>query len=191
MRPVIFALFCFFTAMGAGDPAMGNTYVYEDVAFDTNVRVAEEDLELKGVAVGKYALFFKVGVAGLYGPSDSGLTPLESSDRPFRLEIEYLMDIPKERFIEAAVKTLRNQHSEATLRRFSKEIGRMHSFYRDVEKGDRYTLSYHPQIGTTLELNGQFLGAVPSPEFARLYFGIWLGEKPVSDSLREDLLGLK
>ena len=191
MRPVIFVLIGFSIAMGVGDPARGNTYVYEGVAFDTKVRVAGEDLNLKGVALGKYALLFKVGVAALYGPSDPRLTSLQPPDRPLRLEIEYLMDISRERFIEAAMKTLRNQHSESTLRRYSNEIGRMHSFYRDVEKGDRYALTYHPTIGTTLELNGKFLGVVPSPEFARLYFGIWLGENPVSDSLREGLLGLK
>jgi hypothetical protein len=39
-----------------------------------------------------------------------------------------------------------------------------------------------------LALNGEALGAVEGPDLAAALFGIWLGEKPLSDSLKAQLL---
>ncbi len=61
--------------------------------------------------------------------------------------------------------------------------------YRDVRKGDECWLPYRPGRGTELALNGAPLGAVEGADLAAAYFRIWLGERPVSTSLRKSLLG--
>ena len=61
--------------------------------------------------------------------------------------------------------------------------------YRDVREGDSYTLTYVPGKGTTLRLNGSPLVTVPGHDFAAAYFRIWLGDDPISKSMRDTLLG--
>ena len=61
---------------------------------------------------------------------------------------------------------------------------------RDVQKGDRYALTYVPGAGTTLALNGRPLGTIEGADFAAALFTIWLGTKdPMDASFRLALLG--
>ena len=54
-------------------------------------------------------------------------------------------------------------------------IDNLAALYRDVKPGDRYALTYIPDEGTTLSLNGETLGSIPGDDFARAVFAIWLG----------------
>jgi hypothetical protein len=67
-------------------------------------------------------------------------------------------------------------------------LEQLHALYEDVEPGDRYALGYVPGRGTELSRNGAVLGTIEGADFARAYFSIWLGEAPIDDSLREQLM---
>ena len=76
-----------------------------------------------------------------------------------------------------------------------KEIESFNEFYKGVRVGDRYTLEHVPGRGVSLYLNGDLLGVVGSSlnakegrQLARAIYSIWLGRKPFSASMREDLL---
>ena len=56
---------------------------------------------------------------------------------------------------------------------------------RDI---DRLALSMAPEHGLWLEFNGREVARINKPQFGRLYFGIWLGDPPLSASLRDALL---
>jgi hypothetical protein len=45
-----------------------------------------------------------------------------------------------------------------------------------------------PGRGTTVSLNGEPLVEVEGADFARAYFGIWLGDDPMDRGLRKALL---
>lgn len=67
--------------------------------------------------------------------------------------------------------------------------------YRDVARGDCYTLCYDPgseasgRIGrVTLRLNGRELGSVQGAEFSRALFSVWFGPRPFLDKFKSDLL---
>lgn len=59
----------------------------------------------------------------------------------------------------------------------------------DVKPGDRLTGLYRPDRGVTFQLNGRTAGTVADPQFARLFFGIWLSPKTSEPQLRAELLG--
>lgn len=59
----------------------------------------------------------------------------------------------------------------------------------DVEPGDRLSGRYQPGEGVRFELRGRSTGAVPDPEFARMFFGIWLAPQTSEPGLRAQLLG--
>lgn len=68
-------------------------------------------------------------------------------------------------------------------------VTKINQHYRNVQKGDRSSLRYNPETGTTLSINGQAFPPIPGSDFARFYFRIWLGEQPLSKKMRDALLG--
>ena len=76
----------------------------------------------------------------------------------------------------------------ATLRALRPKIDELNALYRDVNAGDRYSLTYLPSWGTELALNGRPLGRVEGADFGAAVFAIWLGPSPVDRGLRRALL---
>jgi len=150
--------------------------------------VAGESLDLKGTATHRLAGILKICRAALYGPANAAGDSLHLADIPKRLEIEYYVSVDRDRLIRMAEDSLNTQFSKAELQPFSREIGEFHKLYRDVGKSDRYAMTYHPDRGLTLELNGEKLGSVPGALFARTYLSIWLGDNPVSPSMKRKLM---
>jgi len=61
-----------------------------------------------------------------------------------------------------------------------------------VVQGDRITGVHLPGQGAEFWVNGQRAGLLADPQFARLFFGIWLDERTSEPQLRARLIkGLK
>ena len=61
----------------------------------------------------------------------------------------------------------------------------------DVQAGDRLVGLYQPGTGATFQLRGRTVGTVADPEFARLFFGVWLSPLTSEPKLRAALLGTR
>jgi hypothetical protein len=64
----------------------------------------------------------------------------------------------------------------------------MQTAFPDVVPGDRLRGVNLPGQGAQFFHNDRPLGEIASPEFARLFFGIWLSEQTTAPSLRQALL---
>lgn len=159
----------------------------EGVEFAERVRLGGVDLELQGLALLRYKVFFKGYVAALYlEPTTQPSRVLE--DVPRRLEIEYFWSIPADLFAEATVDGIKKNIGESRFTELEPRIDRFNDLYADVQPGDRYEVTYRPGVGTELSLNGQSRGVVPGSDFAEALFSIWLGEVPFSESMKQQLL---
>ncbi len=65
----------------------------------------------------------------------------------------------------------------------------MAAVFPDVSTGDRLTGVNLPGRGAQFYANGKPTGEIADPEFARLFFGIWLSEQTSAPRLRLALLG--
>ena len=149
-------------------------------------RHAGLELERKASAPVHYARIFHVYDAALYGPAELPARALAAVPVTACLVIEYRMDVSAARLREAAETVLRRQQADLTP--LAARIARLHAAYRDVVEGDRFALCHAPESGTTLLLNDEVLVTVEGDDFARAYFGIWLGEEPIAPPLREAVL---
>ena len=61
----------------------------------------------------------------------------------------------------------------------------------DVKPGDTLTGIYQPGSGATFRLGPRVVGEVADPEFARLFFGIWLSPNTSEPALRQALLAAR
>ena len=159
----------------------------EGVVFDDRYTTAETSLKLRGTGLLRVMVFAKVYVGALYLPEECP-SKLALSDVPKRLEVEYFRSIAGEDFGAATNKKISENVDPQIFERLRPQIEYHNSLYQDVNAGDRYALTYIPGRGTELTLNGEPRGIVEGADFAAALFSIWLGSKPISESLKKELL---
>lgn len=127
-------------------------------------------------------------VSGLFHVFDATFrAPFDAINRdpldefPKELEFEYARKINSEQLVGAAEKILKKSIPSAKLAEIESQIEALNAAYRDVGRGDRYTLRYEPGQGTSLLLNGEVIHETPGDDFHRIYFSIWLGPESPFD----------
>ena len=182
-RAVLTVLFTLGTALAAGassaEPA---------ATFAPEVTVRGQTLPLRGTGRFVWMRLVTVYDAALYLPGDFPAKDI-LQDVAKRLELSYRVSIPAEKFGKSAEPYLEKNVPPAELARLKLRIEQINRLYRDVTEGDRYALTYSPGQGTTLSMNGEPLGTIEGADFAAAYYTIWLGAKPISESMRDELTG--
>lgn len=167
-----------------GPPALAGEI--EGVVFTDTYRAANTELKLDCLGLLRYRVFFKAYVAGLYLPD--GVAPGRAlEDVPKRLELSYFWNIVGAEFGKSADGILRRNVDGAAIAAVRSRLDLLHSWYVDVQPGDRYALTYVPGTGTELALNDRPLGTIEGADFAAAYFSIWLGPRPIDESLKDQL----
>lgn len=159
----------------------------EGVEFADSYERDGVTLRVRCVGLLRYMIVIKGYVAALY------LDPTAAAEQALgdvakRLELNYFYAIKGSDFGKAADKLLADNLDAARLVQLQPRIAQLHALYEDVRPGDRYALTYIPQQGTELALNGVRKGLIEGADFAAAYFSIWLGEHPLDVPLREQLL---
>jgi hypothetical protein len=120
-----------------------------------------------------------------------GAPPLGAdwTSAPLALELIYLRKLVGRQIAERSIQEMRRQRDlsdeEAT-----RWLAALVQIFPDVKAGDRITGFLVPGVGARFAVNGVAKGEVREPEFARLFFGIWLSEQTSESTLRRGLLGL-
>ena len=157
--------------------------------FAPDVAVNGQTIPLRGTGRLVWMRLVTVYDAALYLPAGiPGKDVL--TDVPKQLELSYHISIKGKKFGESAEPYLEKNVTPEELARLRPRIEQLNKLYRDVKEGDRYALTYAPGKGTTLSLNNEPLGTIEGADFAAAYFAIWLGAKPISEAMRDDLTGL-
>jgi hypothetical protein len=161
----------------------------EGINFDDQYKTEDLVLNLRGTGLLRAMVFAKVYVGALYLPEDCP-SELALSNVPKRLEVEYFRSIAGDDFGPATNKKISENVDPQTYERLQPRIEYHNSLYQDVQPGDRYALTYIPGKGTELTLNGEPRGVIEGADFAAALFSIWLGSKPISESMKKELLDL-
>lgn len=189
-RPLArFGIICFL----GGIVMLSSTHaaVVSGVQFEPTCDCAGVPLKLRGAGVFRFKGLIKVTASALYLPPDAPSDRIWDADVPKCLVMEYFRDLSAADLVRSGDTYLRKNLTEDQLAEIARGVDKINRLYRDVEKGDRYMLSYRPGRGTQLLLNGIVLGSIPGEAFASYYLSIWLGPRPVSESMRDDLLALR
>ena len=65
----------------------------------------------------------------------------------------------------------------------------MTASFPDVQDGDTLVGINQPGVGASFYMNGKLLGEVNDPEFAKLFFSIWLHPNSSQPAMRNAMLG--
>jgi hypothetical protein len=149
-------------------------------------------LKLNGAGV-RSKLFMDIYIAQLYleQPATTMDAILADTGRK-RVVMHFLYsEVQKDKLTEAWNDGFKDNNSPAELANLQERINQFNALFVDAKKGDVIVLDYHPTSGTTVQIKGEKRGVVPGADFNAAMLKIWLGDKPVNATLKEQLLGLK
>ncbi|GAB3494447.1 hypothetical protein GCM10027399_15320 [Curvibacter fontanus] len=129
---------------------------------------------------------FEVYQASLW--VEPGFDPQALARQRYALDLHYLRNFRGRDIAERSIAEMRRlgSFSEAQAQRW---LLAMQAVFPDVAAGDRLTGVHLPGRGAQFYANGEPTGEIADPEFARLFFGIWLSEQTSAPKLRLALLG--
>jgi hypothetical protein len=163
------------------------------VKVDERVRLGSSELQLNGAGVRTKA-FFKVYVAGLYlaekKTSVAGVLALPGAKR---VSMRMMRELSAKQLTDALGEGIRDNTPSAeqeALKDRLAELTATMSALQSAKEGDVIALDWMPESGTSVVLNGEAKGkAIAGEDFYRALLRIWLGDNPVSGSLKKSLLG--
>ncbi|MFN8544727.1 MAG: chalcone isomerase family protein [Candidatus Binatia bacterium] len=169
----------------AGPAAAGGI---DGVSFPDQLETRGTPLELRGLGLMRWRELVKVCAAAFYRATG------EARDRAVgdgarRLEITYLHALRASDLARSTTELLRRNVPKPTLEAIRPRIARLTAALRDVGPGDRFALTYIPEHGTDVALNGQVLDVIEGGDFADAVFAIWFGPRPLDRDLKAQLLG--
>lgn len=142
-------------------------------------RVFSGNLKLQKYGTGELRRFgFLVYEAQLW----AGSSP---SEPPIALQLTYKRDIAGHKIVDASVDHMRALGAEE--QQLGVWASAMAKIFPDVKSGDQIVGIYRPGVATFL-YNNREIGQINDPDFARLFFGIWLDPRTTEPRLRNRLL---
>jgi hypothetical protein len=166
------------------------------VKVEEKVKVANQDLVLNGSGI-RYAAagFVRVYVASLYLPQKrSSSVEIAALKGAKRMHLNLLRDINSNDFAKGLMGGMRANMSAAEQQKHFDALLKMGAIFGQIpslKKGETINIDVLPGTGTVVFVNGKKVGeSVPDETFFSALLQIWLGAKPIDESLKPVLLGI-
>ena len=164
-----------------------------EVNLPDKVKVWDTNLQLNGAGT-RTKFFFKIYVAGLYLTQKQTIAETVIADgQVHRVALYMKRELSSEKLLSAFNDAIEENNSAAELSTLGPQLQMMRQIFsavKEVKTGDVITLDYLPAAGTRISINAVAQqGIIPGPSFNRALLKIWLGDKPVQDDLKKDMLG--
>lgn len=161
------------------------------VKLDDKVQLGKQELVLNGAGI-RTKVVFDIYVAALYLETKSRKADVVLADTGSkRVALHLLYSLKSETLMEAFKNAIESNHNSTELSAMDVGLKKFYAVFNavpEVKKGDVILLDYQPATGTKVTLNGVERGIVEGAEFNRALLKIWLGNRPVQDDLKKDLL---
>jgi hypothetical protein len=162
------------------------------VKLADKAQLDSRELVLNGAGL-RMRLFFKVYVIGLYlAEKRRDAAAVLAAPGPKRVTLHMLRDVGADTFSEALVDGLKANHSEADYRALEPRVKQLEAIMAEVKeakKGMDIALDW-TGTATRVSIRGKPAGEpIAGEDFYRALLRIWLGEHPVQDDIKNDLLG--
>ncbi len=109
------------------------------------------------------------------------------SEHPFVLELHYLRKFSRNEIARASLDQMK-RHGPIDSAQAERWRNQLAQLLPDVRKGEHLAGLHLPGRGLAFFHEGQAIGEVDDPRFAKLFFSIWLGEATSAPALRKALL---
>lgn len=158
------------------------------IKMDDTVTVDGKALKLNGMGLRK-KLMFKVYVAGLYleEPSKDGNTVV-TKDQGRRVVMAMMRDLGKDKIVEAINEGFEKNNSDK-MAALKERLAKFVAVIPDLKEGQHLSVTYMPGKGTTIDGPNGVTFTAEGKDFGDALFSVWFGKSPVSDDLKNQMLG--
>ena len=178
--------------------ALATTAFALDVAgikVDERLKLANQDLVLNGAGI-RYAAagFVRVYVAALYLPQKKNTSiDIGALKGPKRMHLSVMREINSNDFSKALLSGMRANLSSAEQQKHFESLLKLGQIFGQIptlKKGESIIIDSVPGTGTVILVNNKRVGEVFQDDaFFHALLQIWIGPKPIDDSLKPVLLG--
>jgi hypothetical protein len=167
-----------------------NAKEIEGVNMPEYLEVAKSKLILNGAGV-RSKFFMDLYVGGLYLQNKSNnQKEIIESDAPMAIRLHIISSLITSKKMEKATREGFENATKGNTGPIKSQIEEFISVFKEkIEKNDIFELVYLPGKGLEVYKNGEFKCRIEGPAFKQALFGIWLGDKPAQESLKEEMLG--
>ena len=154
------------------------------------VQADGKELQLNGAGI-RSKFFFKIYIAELYlEQTGNDVEKILAFDGGKRMVMHFLYDeVGKDDLVDAWNEGFEANGTAEQLENCGDRIEKFNALFEMVKEGDQVMLDYTPEKGTSVVIKGQEKGVIEGKDFNDLLLSIWLGKEPVTDDLKEELLG--
>jgi hypothetical protein len=165
----------------------------EGVKLEDRAQVGKSVLQLNGAGL-RSVFIIKIYVAALYLESPKARADAVFADKGAkRIELHVVADeTGSERFLNGFHKGIENNRDQAQLAKLKDRMDAFEKAFGSVKtvvRGDIIAFDWLPGVGTRITLNGKELGRIEGEDFYLALLSIWIGENPVKEGLKKELLG--
>lgn len=159
------------------------------VKFPVEKTVAGEKLVLNGLGLRKAFFTVKVYVGALYlSEKSSDLATILKNPKVKKVEMEFLMGVPRNKLTDAWKEALYNQCPK-DCSEVQEGTAKMNSYMTSVVKGDRFEYTIFPDK-VLINIKGEDKPAILGKDFAKAMLKIYVGDKAIDSGLAKGLRGL-
>ena len=184
---IVVLIFCLIMI---ASPAGAARFADTDIPDSISLAGAGSELLLNGGGVRK-KFFMDIYIGALYLPEKTtDRQHILSDTGPARVRMHFLYsEVSREKIIGGWHDGLSANLPAREYTALQPRLEQFNGLFRSVRRGDVISIDYIPDTGTGVRINDELRGVVPGNDFFRALLKIWLGDKPVSKSLRQGMLG--
>ncbi len=162
-----------------------------DVADQVRIAGYDRPLLLNGAGIRK-KFFISVYVGALYLPQpQKGVGDLLVTPPANRVAMYFVYsEVAKRRLDGGWREGFENNVDPAQYAELRPRLERFVALFGDMHDGDQVWLDYVPGEGTRVSINGVRQGVIAGADFNAALLAVWLGRYPVSESLKNAMVGV-
>ena len=147
-------------------------------------------LQLNGAGI-REKFFMDIYIGALYLPEKStSAAAILSSEKPASVLMHFLYStVSKEKITAGWTEGLEANHSPEEMRKLQPALDQFNQLFLTMHSGDEIHIDHLPGKGTEVRINNEWRGKVDGDALFPALLKIWLGEHPVSESLKDAMLG--
>lgn len=175
-------------------PLSSHAMVKNGIELPDLIKAQDKTLVLNGAGQRSKSLLItsvKVYVAGLYLESKStNADEILASPQAKRLELKFQRDVGVDKVRSTWRENFETNCDADCTKSLSPSIEAFLGFFGDAKEGDTVSYLFN---GDSVEVytNARKLGEIKNPLFSKVVLSAWLGKNPISEDLKNELLGVK
>ena len=185
-RTALLALTLFITVTAAGAREIEGV----DIQDSYQLPGSDATLQLNGAGI-REKFFMDIYIGALYLPATTpDVNAILNGKGAASVLMHFLhSEVSKQKIINGWKDGLEDNLAEDQMAALRPRLDKFNSLFHTVRKGDVIRIDYLPESGTNVRINGEWRGVVEGNDFFRALLRIWLGDNPVSTSLKQAMLG--